>query len=194
MTAAVERYQRGKLSGFLETARLRHASKHIQPGNRVLDLACNEGHLIDFLPANTPYLGIDIAEKAIKIARANHPNHEFMIADLSEALPNLTDKFDVVVMLAFLEHISDPGAMLRIVKPVLNSGGKIIVTTPAPYGRRVHDIGANLGIFSKEAAEEHKSFLSKVDLYRIAQESGLSVLAFKRFLFGFNQLICMQKL
>jgi hypothetical protein len=83
--------------------------------------------------------------------------------------------------------------MLETVVPALKARSKIIATTPALYGRRVHDIGAKLGIFSKEAAEEHESFLGKSELFCIAEKQGLSVLAYKRFLFGFNQLIAIQK-
>jgi 2-polyprenyl-3-methyl-5-hydroxy-6-metoxy-1,4-benzoquinol methylase len=193
MSEPVDRYERGKLSGFLETVRLRQASRYINSGNRVLDLACNEGRLIDYLPQDCDYLGIDIAEKAINIARSRHPDYEFIVADLSDSIPTLTHQFDIVVMLAFLEHIADPGSMLKTVIPALKTGGKIIATTPAPYGRRVHDMGAIIGVFSKEAAEEHESFLGKSDLIRIAGECGLSVMTFERFLFGFNQLIVMQK-
>lgn len=186
-----ERYGRGLLSGYLEMMRLQTARRYIQPEDHVLDLACNEGRLIDVLPPRTTYLGIDIAEKAIRIAREKHPDHQFMLADLSTALPTLSDKFDAVVMLAFLEHIAEPGALLKKVKSVLTPQGRIIISTPAPHGRKIHDFGAKLGLFSQEAADEHESFLGKGELHDIAQRAELKVQDYTTFLFGFNQMICL---
>jgi 2-polyprenyl-3-methyl-5-hydroxy-6-metoxy-1,4-benzoquinol methylase len=193
MTADNNDYMGGLLSGFLETQRLRQASQHIKGGDKVLDLACNEGHLIDFLPANVNYVGIDINETAIEQAQQLHPSHEFMVADLSDSLPaDLHQLFNVIVMLALLEHIPQPQNLLRVAAQALQPTGRIVVTTPSPWGRQVHDIGARLGMFSKEAAKEHETFLGKRTLYQIAHDAGLEVDTFRYFLLGFNQLIIMK--
>jgi 2-polyprenyl-3-methyl-5-hydroxy-6-metoxy-1,4-benzoquinol methylase len=182
-------YMGGRLSGFLETRRLRQAAGYIQRGSRVLDIACNEGRLLEFLPEDIVYLGIDISKTAIETARLRYPDQRFMTADLSDGFPaGFDEQFDAIVMLAFLEHIPQPGEFLGNAARFLRPDGKIIITTPAPWGRTIHDVGARLGLFSREAAEEHQSFLGKTELRQLAQAAGLRLVHYQRFLYGFNQI------
>ena len=58
-------YSIGLFSGFLQRERLKQAAQFIKPRSRVLDLACNEGTLLDYLPSDVNYTGVDISEKAI---------------------------------------------------------------------------------------------------------------------------------
>lgn len=186
-------YMGGFLSGYLKRTRLKQAASFINPNSGVLDLGCFVGDLLEYLPPSVRYVGLDISEPAINQARSNYPQHVFHVADLTEVGLADIGKFDAVVMLAFLEHIKDPGALLRSYAEVLNPQGLIIVTTPVPYGRRFHDIGSQMGLFSKLAAEEHETFISRILLEQFAAESNLSLEVYKKFLFGFNQLACYRK-
>lgn len=184
----------GHMSGTLERWRWREAVKFVSSGDWILDIACNEGGLIDYLPENTHYLGIDISETALAFARQFHPHHEFMLADLSMSVPDVGKLFDVAIMLAFIEHIKEPQHIINAVKTMLKPGGRIIITTPAPWARPVHDIGARLGVFSREGAEDHEKFLGRKDLYHLAEITQMRVAACYYFMFGFNQLLCLQKI
>lgn len=187
-----ETYANGLLSGFLRRARLKQAARFVRPNANVLDLACDEGALLEYLPVNVFYTGIDIAEKAIVRAQTRYPKRIFKVADLTK--PNVAmlggDQFDVIVMLAFLEHIKHPGDLLARYALHLKPDGIIVVTTPAPFGRRFHDLGAKVGLFSKNAAEEHETFLNRLTLLDIAHTANLHLQHYQRFLFGFNQLAC----
>lgn len=185
-------YANGLLSGFLERQRLKQASQFVKAGDNVLDLACNEGGLLPFLPTDIQYTGIDIAEKAITRASEAYSQHTFRVADLTQ--PNLemlgVAQFDVIVMLAFLEHIKSPGELVKNYVPYLKSTGMIVVTTPAPIGRQFHNWGAKIGLFSKNAAEEHETFLGRSELSSIATSAHVKLHLYRRFLFGFNQIAC----
>ena len=186
-------YRKGVFSEFLQSERLKRAAQFVKPGDSVLDLACNEGALLEYLPADLTYTGIDISEKAIERARTHYPQRTFQVADLTK--PNRealgTTQFDVIVMLAFLEHVKNPGDLLLRYLTHLKPGGIIVVTTPAPRGRYIHNWGAKLGLFSKSAAEEHEKFLDRQTLIDIAGEANLNMRLYRRFLFGFNQLACL---
>lgn len=182
------RYHRGLLSGILESWRLRTAASFIKAGDAVLDLACNEGRLNDYLPPNCDYVGIDIGEGALALAKTRHPQREFVRADLTQPLPALGRDFDVIVMLAFLEHVAHPDQVLANAAYHLKTGGKIVITTPAPQGRKIHDFGARIGIFSRDAAEEHETFLDRPSLIRFSRDAGLNLLSYQPFMFGFNQV------
>lgn len=183
----------GKLSGRLERWRWQQAKRFIKPDDAVLDVACNEGGLIDYLPVECDYLGVDISEQALNFARQAYPNHDFLKADLSQNIPDIDKQFDVAVMLAFLEHLAEPHNIVAHVAQIIKPGGLIIVTTPAPWARPVHDIGARLGIFSKDAADEHEKFLNRNDLKRIADQAGLELSRFYYFMLGFNQMAHFRK-
>jgi SAM-dependent methyltransferase len=183
-----EVYSSGLLSRFLEAQRMKQASRFIKSGHQILDLACNEGRLLEFIPSQIQYVGIDIQQKAIEQARNRYPQHQFLVADLTQELGVAAKQFDVIVMLAFLEHIEHPAEMLKLYKKYLKPDGKIVITTPAPIGRRIHDIGARLGIFSKEAAAEHETFLDKQHLMAIGEQANLSLMLYEHFLLGFNQI------
>jgi 2-polyprenyl-3-methyl-5-hydroxy-6-metoxy-1,4-benzoquinol methylase len=121
--SASEGYHRGLLTTFIERWRLRKAAQHIKTGDSVLDLACNEGKLIEFLPPQTDYLGIDISANAISNAQRHYPDRKFLVADLTEVTPTLNMRFDVIVMLAFLEHVATPGMIVSQVATLLKPGG-----------------------------------------------------------------------
>jgi 2-polyprenyl-3-methyl-5-hydroxy-6-metoxy-1,4-benzoquinol methylase len=187
-----EAYANGLLSGFLQRERLRQAAKYVKLSDNVLDLACDEGALLEYLPTNIHYIGIDISERAIAQAQVKYPQHTFRVADLTK--PNVemlgNDQFNVIVMLAFLEHVKNPGELLKSYAPHLKTNGVIVVTTPAPFGRFFHDVGAKIGLFSKNAAQEHEIFLNYQMLADIARAANLHLQHYRRFLFGLNQLAC----
>lgn len=93
-------------------------------------------------------------------------------------------------MLAFLEHVKDPETLLRNYTDFLKPNGMIVVTTPASFGRKFHDLGAAIGLFSKHAAQEHETFLNHQKLAAIAGAVNLQLRVYRRFLLGFNQLAC----
>ena len=64
----------------------------------------------------------------------------------------------------------------------------MIATTPHPHGRFALEAGAALGLLSSHAHEEHEDLLSRKDLEMAGQAAGLSPVAYRRFLFGMNQL------
>ena len=68
----------------------------------------------DAAPANCPalvdasrYLGVDIDPALLALAKRRFPNHRFLVlSELSE-----TEKFEVIVALAVIEHIDDPAKL-----------------------------------------------------------------------------------
>ncbi|NIT54612.1 MAG: class I SAM-dependent methyltransferase, partial [candidate division Zixibacteria bacterium] len=98
----------------------------------VLDLGCNTGYGSHILKgACKEIIGVDVSEKAIKIANELYGNDgvEFSVID-GKRLPFKENRFDVVVSFQVIEHIVDQGEYLKEIKRVLVPGGKIIFTTP----------------------------------------------------------------
>ena len=98
------------------------------PGMRVLDVGCGTGHILDLLPPSVHYVGIDMNERYIQLARRRYgtrPNVRF-VADRVESIRLTPDEpYDIVMANALLHHVDDDAArsMLRQAHDALRVGG-----------------------------------------------------------------------
>jgi len=152
----------------------------------VFDFGCGSGALAQYVNA-AKYCGYDIDAASLARARSLHPQHRFV-----EAQPGV-DQFDTVVSLAVIEHCDDPAAFLARLVALTRPGGRVALTTPHPAYEFIHDFGARIGVFSRDASEEHEALLDRKALCALAAAQGLHVLQYRRFLFGANQLIVLQR-
>ena len=114
----------------------------ISRGKKVLNIGCTGSDaLISSLTVHHSLadvadscLGIDIFEAGVKKMQADGEN--VMVADAEEL--DLDEKdFDVAVLGEVIEHITNPGLVLKAVHNHLKAGGKIILTTPHPFSLRI---------------------------------------------------------
>lgn len=177
----------GLLSPFLRKQRLEAARPHIK--GRVLDVGCGSGAVADLVAADR-YVGVDVDELSLDNARKFHPQHIFQ-----SCLPPPESGFDTIVSLAVIEHIKEPVGYLHSLADRLatESTSCIVLTTPHPAIDWVHTAGAYLGLFSRHAQEEHDDLFNKSQLEGLARKCGLSLVIYRRFLFGANQLAVFQK-
>lgn len=81
--------------------------------------------------------------------------------DLDGGIPLPDQSVDCVTMLALLEHLNKPGAVLREVFRILKPGRKVILTTPAPYSKPLLEFLAfRLKLISAEEIMDHKHYFS----------------------------------
>jgi 2-polyprenyl-3-methyl-5-hydroxy-6-metoxy-1,4-benzoquinol methylase len=172
----------GVFSPFLRKQRIAAAAPHLR-GN-VLDIGCGGGQLARLVPASR-YVGLDISVEALDQARRAYPDHEFVTAIPSGR------RFDTIAALAVIEHVKQPHSFLGTLADLLNEDGQIVLTTPHPAFRKVHDFGAMLGLFSRDASEEHEAFLNHQDIAAYSRRSGLVLKVSRRFLGGANQLFVL---
>jgi 2-polyprenyl-3-methyl-5-hydroxy-6-metoxy-1,4-benzoquinol methylase len=180
----------GLASGRLIRARCRLAAGQVT-GRSVLDGGCNVADLADNIPSNVDYVGMERDERIAAIARGLHPERRIECADLEAPWPaSVTERrFDHVVLMAVLEHLKDPAAVLARARAVLAPGGTVIASTPHPRARALHRLGARWGLFSRDADEEHEIFWSRAQLEALGRAAGLRPLRYRRFQLGLNQLM-----
>ncbi len=178
----------GLLSPYLRRRRVAAASPHLRAGS-VLDFGCGVGELAR-LVETARYLGVDRDAESLKAARAHHPAHVFVDADTFQQ-HHAGRRFDVIVALALIEHLPEPENWLGQMAAHLNPSGRLVLTTPHPRLRWAHEFGARLGLFSREAADEHETLLDDTAMRRLAQSVHLNVLAYEPFLFHCNQLFLL---
>ena len=114
------------------------ARASVGAGARVLDLGCGDGALTGTLVAATgadgTVVGADVAEAALRRARARHPQLELLRVPVDGDLPFDDTSFDVVWASEVIEHVADTARWLSEVRRVLVPRGRLALTTP-DHGR-----------------------------------------------------------
>jgi SAM-dependent methyltransferase len=109
-----------------------------RPGERVLDLGCGAGRFVTALADHGAHpIGVEIADAALRRARANAPTADLRLADPEQALPLDDGEIDLVWCSEVLEHVADTAHALSEIRRVLHTGGRLLLTTP--YHGRVRN-------------------------------------------------------
>ena len=104
---------------------------HVSPGDRVLDLGCGDGAFTAMAAeAGARAIGVDVAEAALRRARAGHPGLDFRLGPIEGPLPLEDRSVDLVWASEVIEHVADTARWLAEVRRVLRPGGRLLVTTP----------------------------------------------------------------
>lgn len=93
------------ISHDLQPRRIRAATQFVRPGDRVLDVGCNSGYLVDYCPTTCQVVGVDVNPDLVDIASARL--HAAYCAP-AEGLPFDDNRFDVVHLGGVLEIVFDP--------------------------------------------------------------------------------------
>lgn len=161
----------------------------------VLDIGCQQGQLNSLFGEKiSRYVGIEISRECVKQAEVIHPKAEFHVIDVDEDHVPFVCEFDVVTMLAVIEHIFNLKILGKMLYEALRPNGIIVLTTPTPFGNDiVHKIGSKFGLFSKIAADDHIVIFNKKRLEIFANEFGFSLVLYEQFQFGCNQIAILKK-
>ena len=162
------------------------------PGCRLLDVGCGwEARLLRELE---PYIasgcGIDFKAPAL-----DTPKLRTIAARLDERLPFDSESFDVVTMLAVLEHLEKPAHIMREIARLLRPGGRLLLTVPSWYAKPVLEFLAfKLGLVNPEEIRDHKTYFNRADLLRlVAGCGGLVVERHRYFQAGMNNYLVCRK-
>jgi len=99
-------------------------------GNKVLDIGCGTGIILQLLKDfGTPY-GTELSPKAIAFLKKRNLSNTVQ-SDAGQSIPFRTDTFSVVTCLDVLEHIDDDGPLIKEMFRVCKPGGHVILTVPA---------------------------------------------------------------
>jgi 2-polyprenyl-6-hydroxyphenyl methylase/3-demethylubiquinone-9 3-methyltransferase len=104
---------------------------NVRAGERVLDLGAGDGAFAaELRGAGCEVVAVDVAEGALRRARARVPGLDARRVDEGAPLPLGEDEVDVVWAGEVLEHVADVVGLLADVRRVLRWGGRLLVTTP----------------------------------------------------------------
>jgi 2-polyprenyl-3-methyl-5-hydroxy-6-metoxy-1,4-benzoquinol methylase len=173
---------------LLQEWRIAVAIPYVQAGDRLLDIGCFDGALIDrVLPRIASAVGIDPLATPrqngkVTIIRGTVPGD----------VPLPAQSFDCITMLATLEHVEDPATLGRACRDLLKPGGRLIVTVPHPLVDYIVQALVWIGASDPADLEGHHGF--DVNLTeQVFTEVGFRTMAQRRFELGFNRLYVFEK-
>lgn len=182
-----------RVSQFLERLRMDAIQKYIS--GDILDVGCGYGSVLkSFSPASENYVGIDHNPAVIQWLQKHYPDYQFLLQDADIESISVQRQFDTILMIAVLEHLQYPERLIATLPEFLKPDGKIVLTTPAPVGGWVHNLGGQLGIFSREAKEDHKGFYDHDSLVRLFLKAGLTIIEYRSFMVGMNQVAIFKRI
>ena len=110
---------------------LQKLAKYAESGGQILDIGCGNGILLESLPKNMDYFGIDVSASLIEEAGKKYEEFKEKFSVFNGLKIPFPDKsFDFVFSIAVLHHI--PGEDFRLnhlkeITRVLKPGGKAII-------------------------------------------------------------------
>ena len=143
--------------------------------NRILDIGCGTGNILNYLPQNSHYVGFDESENYIINARKRFGSKgEFFQSSVNNVLLDKYDNFDCIIATFLLHHLTNDEVinLLKVVKKKLSTSGKFISIDPCFIHNQSfiskllisYDRGQNV-----KTINEYKSIINKVftniDLY-----------------------------
>jgi SAM-dependent methyltransferase len=119
-----------KVRRRLEAHRLLELCKGLPPSAHILDVGCGDGFhlslLRDFGSPNWRLEGIDASQRAVEAAaRAGLTVHRGTVEETK--LPSAS--YDLALLIATIEHVAEPVAVLRAVNGLLRPGGRAVIVT-----------------------------------------------------------------
>lgn len=181
------------LEPILRGLRLRKVLPTIRLYNEctLLDIGC--GWECRLLKAVEPHIksGVGIDFKVPPSETDKIKTHNLR---LDSNLPFPDESFDVVTMVAVLEHLAKPAQMIGEIERVLKKGGRLVITVPSKAAKPVLEFLAyRLKIINADEIRDYKQYYGKKELADLFKNTKLVVERHRYFQFGFNNLLVAKK-
>lgn len=177
------------LDRLLQRWRIARAAAWLPGTPRLLDVGCADGALFRQLGIRSG-LGIDpLLREPSAIGDVRLVPGEF-----PSGLPSDCGEFDVITMLAVLEHVAPPrqSALAQACQGLLRKGGLLILTVPSPAVDRILAWLRRLRLAHGMSLEEHYGFRPEATV-SLFQSAGFRLRHHGRFQLGLNHLFVFER-
>ncbi len=162
-------------------------------GKKIIDFGCgsNFKNILNKYQQASKVTLIDLYGKNFSKGNVIYINYNHNFDNIYRKLKN--EKFDIVFLVAVIEHMDKPEQVIRKLKRFLNKDGKFIITAPSIYSKPVLEFLAfKLGVINRALIEEHKRYYNKKQYVKLAKKTKCNLLKFKFFMLGMNTLAILK--
>jgi 2-polyprenyl-6-hydroxyphenyl methylase / 3-demethylubiquinone-9 3-methyltransferase len=168
----------------LNPARLRYVAERVPlKGARVLDVGCGAGLLSEALAGEgAEVTALDLSPELIDAARLHllesGKRVDYRLVSVEELAAQLPGAFDAITCMEMLEHVPDPGSVLRACASLLKPGGTLFLSTldrtPQAFGAAI--VGAEyLARLLPRGTHDYAQFIRPSELGAWLREAGLQL-------------------
>jgi SAM-dependent methyltransferase len=158
----------------LEARRMLSYCKKLRDVARILDVGCGDGfHLRLLKEYGRPgwrLEGVDASERAVQAARSSGLDVHLGTIE-SANLP--ADAYDLVLLIATVEHVANPLAVLKAAARLLRPGGRVVIVTDNTATLDFRLFGARH--WGGYHFPRHWNLFDKRSLRQLAEQAGLEV-------------------
>ena len=150
---------------------------------KILDVGCGGGILSEALAkTGAQVTGIDLSEPSIDAAR-QHSQHQgleidYRVTSAEDIAQSQPGSFDVVTCMEMLEHVPDPGSIIKACAQLVKPGGLVFFSTlnrkPKAYLLAIVAAEHVLKMLPK-GTHDFKTFIKPSELSRTARSAGLEL-------------------
>jgi len=175
----------------LQRWRILKAKRYIPYGSRLLDIGCYHGEIFQYLIRHGIWgVGID---PLVEVS-SDHIGNTLINGWFPQNLPENIGKFDVITILAVLEHVA-PEMQIEFVRAcsdLLKSDGRVIITVPSKITEVVLKSLLFLHIIDGMSLEQHQGF-DPDTIPRLFEAEGMKMIVWQKFQLGLNNLLVLTK-
>ena len=166
----------GRFDKYKRRNRYYHAAIHrfckilIPPGERVLEIGCATGDLLNHVEPSDG-IGIDLSPRMIEVARGKYPCLKLDVREAED--PPLEKDVDYVIMSNLLDYLPDIWVVLENAKKALNEDGKLVITTINPVWEPVFRLGQRLNLRTPDTV---RNFVTNRDIVNLLELHDFEIL------------------
>lgn len=178
-----------RLDRLIQRWRIKKVGPFLSGTSRVLDIGCADGALFRTLSFLRNGTGIDPDLPADR-----HLENATLIAGhFPQNLPT-SDTFDIITMLAVLEHLpaSDQVKIAKNCYRYLTSGGKLIITVPSAFVDKILAVLKLLRLIDGIRIDQHYGYNASLTPGLFAS-AGFELVQARKFQLGLNNLFVFGK-